>query len=76
MKSPNDPRRAQTNSTPQDHSAEDMSKGFELDEDRPYGQNSGWARQGEQVDGKPSRTDEEEIEPTHQDRTDSTTNTQ
>ena len=75
MTNPNDRKQTGPSSTPQDTSANEASKGFELDEDRPYGQDSGWARQGDQVNGK-SKESGEESEPTHQDRTDSTTNTQ
>lgn len=75
MNGPNDPQRQRTNSTPQDSPNSPDSKGFELDEDRPYGQDSGWARQGDQVDGKPTEA-EEQIEPTHQGKTQSTTNSQ
>lgn len=62
-------------------SASEASKGFEIDEQRPYGQNSGRSRQGgplaPEIDRRLDNNESQEgIDATHIGKTQSTTNSQ
>lgn len=52
------------------------NRGIELDEQRPYGQNSGWAPQSVNPEPLSKDPDGEQDEPIHLGRTQSTTNSQ